>query len=159
MVEWDWAWSDMVNWVGVRASVCVLRLSSAHSVMFACMSVHPCFKGMHLELSCAALCFIWSPAVGTWTPTVPWCWLSLLLLLCGLPVRCLPCQRCMGCLFQLLLIYTRHSREGVCLSSYRQKRFHRTLLLAITPCKHTHSMANSWNSAFIKSLLKLVNYF
>lgn len=27
---------------------------------------------MHPVLSCAALCFIWSPAVSTRTPTVPW---------------------------------------------------------------------------------------
>lgn len=86
-------------------------LTTQHDAcMHACIHV---LRGMHLGLSCAALCFIWSPTVSTWTPTGSWRPLYPFLLLCGLPVRCLPSRSCVRCLFQLLLIYTQHSVEEV----------------------------------------------
>lgn len=107
---------DAIRLVMDGEGVCCCSLHTHTQHYVRTHYVHSCLRRRHAPwVSCAALCFIWSSAVSTWdTNWAPASTISapescVASRLAAASCCCCCCRRCVGCLCQLLVIYTQHS--------------------------------------------------
>lgn len=104
--------SECPHYTAICLRVCVHSCLKRHApwAIMCCPLLFLEPGSQHMDTNWALASTICAPA-AVWPPS---------------PLRWLPGQSCMGCLFQLLLIYTQHSGEGVRPFPVKQKGFQRT---------------------------------